>query len=401
MTADPHRDREPRGAAALVVAAGRGARFGAGPPKQYRPLRGETVLARAVRAFLEHPAIDRVHVVIRPEDRALYEAAVGALTLPAPIFGGATRRESALCGLEALAADPPLYVAIHDAARPLVAAAAIARVLAALADGGPALAGAIAAAPIRDTVKRVARGEAVETLPRDSLWLAQTPQAFRFAAILAAHRAAESAPDGGAVLTDDAAVAERAGLRVAAVACDEDNPKITTEGDLARAARPPPGGIRVGSGFDAHRFASGGGRVALCGVTVPHDRGLAGHSDADAALHAVTDALLGAVAAGDIGAFFPSDDAQWAGADSARFVRLARDIAARAGGRIAHIDVTIICERPRIAPHRAAMRARLAEILELPESAVSVKATSTDGLGFSGRGEGLAAQATATVEMAG
>lgn len=399
MNAGPRPDRAPGDTAALIAAAGRGARFGAGPPKQYRLLRGETVLARAARAFLEHPAVQRVHIVIRGEDRALYDAATRGLALPPPVIGGATRRESVLRGLEALAAAPPARVAIHDAARPLVSAAAIARVIAALDEGGPGLAGAIAAAPVRDTVKRAARGKPLATVPRDALRLAQTPQVFRFPAILAAHRAAaQSAPDDAA-LTDDAAVAERAGLRVAAVLCEEDNPKITAERDLARAARLLPGGIRVGSGFDAHRFAPGGDRVVLCGVAVPHECGLAGHSDADAPLHAVTDALLGAVAAGDIGAFFPPTDAQWAGADSARFVRRALEVVAAAGGRLAHIDVTIICERPRIAPHRAAMRARLAALLQLPESAVSVKGTTTEGLGFPGRREGLAAHAAATVEM--
>ena len=342
-----------------------------------------------MRAFLAHPRIDRVLAAIHRDDRALYDAAAAGLGALPPAFGGATRQESVRLGLEALASDPPDLVAIHDAARPLVDSDAISRTLAALDD----CAGAVAATPARDALKRVAGGVVAETVPRESVWRARTPQAFRFAEILAAHRAA-----AGADLPDDAAVAERAGLRVAVVETAADNIKIATEADLTLAERLLPTRTRVGAGFDAHRFAAGD-RVTLCGVTIPHDRGLAGHSDADVALHAVVDALLGAVAAGDIGAFFPSDDARWAGRDSAFFVRRAREAVAAAGGRVRHVDVTAICERPRLAPYRAAMRARLAALLELPPEAVSVKATTTDGLGFTGRGEGVAAQATATVEV--
>ena len=380
--------------AALVVAAGRGARFGGGTPKQYRRLGGRTVLERSLRIFTEHPEVGRTLAAIHAGDRALYDAAAAGLDLPEPVIGGATRQESARRGLEALAARPPERVVIHDAARPLATAEVVSRALAALATHD----GAAAAVPARDTLKRVADGTMAETIPRDGVRLAQTPQAFRFAGILAAHRAA-----AGLALTDDAAVAERAGLRVAAVESDPDNVKITTEEDLARAERLLPRAVRVGSGFDAHRFAVGGGpggRVMLCGVAVPHDRRLAGHSDADAALHAVVDALLGAVAAGDIGVFFPPGDARWADADSAVFVRRARGEVEAAGGRIVHVDVTIICEAPRIGPWRAAMRARLAGLLGLPEGAVSVKATTTEGMGFAGRGEGIAAQAAATVEVA-
>ena len=380
--------------AALVVAAGRGARFGGATPKQYRRLGGRTVLERSLRIFLEHPEVGRTLVAIHADDRALYDAAAAGLDLPEPVIGGATRQESARRGLEALAARPPERAVIHDAARPLAKAEVVSRALAALATHE----GAVAGVPARDTLKRVVDGAAVETIPRGGVWLAQTPQAFRFADILAAHRAA-----AGLALTDDAAVAERAGLRVAAVESDPDNVKITTGEDLARAERLLPRATRVGSGFDAHRFAADsgpGGRVMLCGVAVPHDRRLAGHSDADPALHAVVDALLGAVAAGDIGVFFPPGDARWAGADSAVFVRRARGAAEAAGGRIVHVDVTIICEAPRIGPRRAAMRTRLAGLLGLPEGAVSVKATTTEGMGFAGRGEGIAAQATATVEVA-
>ncbi len=381
--------------AALVVAAGRGARFGSGTPKQYRRLGGRTVLERSLRIFTEHPEVGRTLAAIHADDRALYDAATAGLGLPEPVIGGAARQESARRGLEALAARPPERVVIHDAARPLATAEVVSRALAALSTHD----GAVAAVPARDTLKRTENGTIAETIPRDGVRLAQTPQAFRFAGILAAHRAA-----AGLALTDDAAVAERAGLRVAAVESDPDNVKITTEADLARAERLLPRAVRAGSGFDAHRFAADaggpGGRVMLCGVAVPHDRRLAGHSDADAALHAVVDALLGAVAAGDIGTFFPPGDARWAGADSAVFVRRARGEVEAAGGRIVHVDVTIVCEAPRIGPWRAAMRARLASLLGLPEGAVSVKATTTEGMGFAGRGEGIAAQATATVEAA-
>ena len=377
------------GAAALIVAAGHGERFGAGLPKQYRRLGGVPILTRSIRTFLGSPEIDRVLVAIHPDHRALYDEAVAGLELPEPALGGATRQDSVRRGLELLASDPPRHVVIHDAVRPLVGARTIARTLAALADS----AGAVAATPARDTLKRVAEGRIVETVPRGAVWHAQTPQAFRFSEILAAHREATDI-----ALTDDASVAERAGLRVAAVESDADNVKITTENDLALAERSLPRQVRVGNGFDVHRFAAAGDHVMLCGLAIPHDRGLAGHSDADVALHAVVDAMLGAVAAGDIGTFFPPDDQTWAGADSAVFVRRARELVTAAGGRLSHIDLTIICEAPRIAPCRDAMRTNLSALLDLPASAVSVKATTTEGLGFAGRGEGIAAQATATVE---
>lgn len=377
-------------AVALVVAAGRGRRFGPGAPKQYRILGGRTVLERSLRVFLEHPAIDRVQAVIHRDDRALYDDATAGLDLPEPAFGGPTRQSSVRLGLEALAVRPPRRVAIHDAARPLVDADAVSRALAAL----DSHAGAVAATPVRDTLKRLAGETVVETVPRESLWRARTPQAFRFADILAAHRAVTETD-----LPDDAAVAERAGLSVTAVECAADNLKIATEEDLALAERLLPRTLRVGSGFDVHRFGPGDG-VTLCGVTIPHDRRLIGHSDADVALHAVADALLGAVAAGDIGALFPSGDPRWAGRDSAFFLRRSCEAVAAASGRVLHVDLTLICERPRIAPYRAAMRERLAALLRLPDGAVSVKATTTDGLGFAGRVEGIAAQATATVEAA-
>lgn len=386
-----------RGCAALIVAAGSGARFGAARPKQYLNLVDQPLLCHSVRAFRRHPAVDAVVVVIQPDHRDLYDAATTGLDLPAPVAGSATRQESVRRGLEHLAAlpVPPAFVLIHDAARPLVSADTIARVRAAL-ETHPA---AIAAVPVTDTLKRAdGDGRVQETVDRARLWRAQTPQGFHFAAILEAHRRC-----AGAEFTDDAAVAEHAGLPVTLVPDSPDNFKVTTPDDLARAARvldAALGDTRTGIGFDVHRFAAGD-HVMLCGVAVPHTHRLEGHSDADVGLHAVTDAILGALGAGDIGTHFPPSDPLWRGADSARFVRHAVDLVAARGGRIAHVDVTLICERPRIGPHRAAMAARLAELLGVAADRVSVKATTTEGLGFTGRQEGIAAQAVATLRLPG
>jgi 2-C-methyl-D-erythritol 4-phosphate cytidylyltransferase/2-C-methyl-D-erythritol 2,4-cyclodiphosphate synthase len=304
-------------------------------------------------------------------------------------------------GLESLEELKPDQVLIHDGARPFVAHDLIDRILAALGEAP----GAIAALPLTDTVKREATGSIggciAGTVAREGLWRAQTPQGFRFAEILAAHRAA-SAEMG---LTDDAAVAEQAGLAVRLVDGDPANLKITTPADLDRAARWLAGAeesrgeeIRGGSGFDVHRFCPGG-QVRLCGIDIPHDFALAGHSDADVGLHALVDAILGALAAGDIGEHFPPSDPEWRGADSALFAAHARDLVADRGGRIVNVDVTLICERPKIGPHRAAMTARLADLLGIDQDRVSVKATTTERLGFTGRGEGIAAQATATLAL--
>lgn len=373
---------------ALVVAAGRGRRFGDPLPKQYLRLAGSPVLRHAVRAFAGHPAIDAVRVVIGPDDAALYAAAVEGIALLDPVIGGSERQDSVRIGLESLADAAPDRVLIHDAARPLVSTAVIDRLLRAL-DDRPA---AIAAMPVVDTVKRGTDGVVTGTLDRTGLWRAQTPQGFHFQAILAAHRAA-----AGLALTDDAAVAERAGHVVALSLGSEENMKITHPDDLARVERlmgiPD---LRVGNGFDVHRFGPGD-RVMLCGIAIPHDAGLVGHSDADVGLHAVTDALLGAIGAGDIGQHFPPTDARWRGADSAVFLKAARDLVTARGGHIRHVDVTLVCERPKVAPHRAAMVARMAALLDITPDRVSVKATTTEGLGFTGRREGIAAQATATI----
>ena len=386
---------------ALVVAAGRGSRFGAGLPKQYAALGGRPLLGHSLEAFARHPRIDRVKAVIHPDDRALYERAAAGLDLLEPAAGGATRQDSVRRGLESLEALAPAAVLIHDGARPFVDAAVIDRVLDALASAP----GAIAALPVTDTLKRSEtgkRGQAghiAATLERAGLWRAQTPQGFRFAEILAAHRAVQGAGPGPE-LTDDAAVAERAGLAVALVEGAPHNIKVTTRDDLLRAERWLAGAYetRVGQGFDVHRFAPGD-HVMLCGLRVPHEAGLKGHSDADVGLHALTDAILGALGAGDIGVHFPPSDARWKDADSAVFLTHARDLVAARGGRIAQVDVTLVCERPRIGARRAEMVARLAELLGIEAGRVSVKATTTEGLGFTGRGEGIAAQATATLSL--
>ncbi|MEI7609658.1 MAG: bifunctional 2-C-methyl-D-erythritol 4-phosphate cytidylyltransferase/2-C-methyl-D-erythritol 2,4-cyclodiphosphate synthase [Rhodospirillaceae bacterium] len=380
---------------ALIVAAGSGERFGGELPKQYLTLAGQPLLRRAIEAFARHPAVSGVQVVYQPAHRNLYDEAVAGLTLPEPVPGGATRQDSGRFGLERVAESPagaPDYVLIHDAARPLVDADTISRVIAAL-ETAPA---AIAAVPVIDTLKKGVDGFAAGTVDRGGLWRAQTPQGFRFSAILEAHRRL-----AGAGLTDDAAVAEAAGLPVALVLGSPDNLKVTTPVDLDRAHRllgrafPD---IRTGMGFDVHRFAPGDG-VMLCGIKVPHSHKLEGHSDADVALHALTDAILGAIAAGDIGSHFPPSEPKWRGVDSTVFLRHAADLVRERGGVLGHVDVTIICERPKVGPHRAAMAARLAEVLEIEPGRVSVKATTTEKLGFTGREEGIAAQAIATVVL--
>lgn len=392
---------------ALIVAAGAGQRAGDGPPKPYRALAGRSVLSRTLAAFARHPGIDRLRVVIRASDAALYGAAARGFEdrLDPPVTGGAERQESVRLGLEAMAADglcgPPELVLIHDAARPFLPAAVIDRTLAALGDGAR---GACAALPAVDTLRRAEDALCGELVDRAGLWRAQTPQAFRFDAILGAHRDLANV-----AVTDDAELARRAGIAVRLIDGAPENLKLTTPADFAfaetwargaegAAASPVP---RIGHGYDVHKFgenADGSSdHVMLCGVAVPHETGLLGHSDADVGLHALTDAVLGAVADGDIGAHFPPSEAVWRGASSDRFLAHAVGLVGARGGRLTHLDVTLICERPKIRPHVAAMRARIAAIAGVPESAVSVKATTSEGLGFTGRREGIAATATATV----
>lgn len=384
---------------AIIVAAGRGARAGAGGPKQYRDLSGSAVIARTAAVFLDHPQIDVLRIIIHRDDRSEYEAAMGELLthdkLLEPVFGGAERQDSVRMGLESIEDQGPRQVLIHDAARPFIDADTISRVINALDTHD----GAIAALPVHDTLKRSGGDHLIETtVSRDGLWRAQTPQGFRFDKILTAHRAA-----AGRKLTDDAAVAEASGMQVALIAGSPDNMKITQARDFGMAETLLGRKItkmeyRTGHGFDVHEFEAGAA-VVLCGVEIAHEKKLKGHSDADAGMHALTDAIFGAISEGDIGDHFPPTDPQWKGAGSEIFLARARDLVAEREGRITHCDVTIICEAPKIGPHRDKMRAALADILEIETSRVSVKATTTEQLGFTGRREGIAAMATATVAL--
>jgi 2-C-methyl-D-erythritol 4-phosphate cytidylyltransferase/2-C-methyl-D-erythritol 2,4-cyclodiphosphate synthase len=386
--------------AALIVAAGSGVRAGLaqGRPKQYAVAGGEPVLRRTLRIFLEHPHVHWVLCAIRAGDEALYEEAVAGLPreklLPA-VPGGATRQLSVLAGLEALSAHLPNSVLIHDAARPFISTECIAATLGALQHYD----GSIAAAPVTDTLKRGVNGRIAGTVAREGLWRAETPQTFHFQKILEAHRAA--AQTAATDFTDDAAIAEWAGLSVGLVENSRQNMKITTAGDLAMADIIADGGtapadMRCGTGFDVHSFGPGD-HVTLCGVKIPHSHGITAHSDGDAGLHALTDALLGTIGAGDIGDHFPPSDPQWRGVDSAVFLDHAVKLVRERGGRVTNADVTLVLERPKIGPHREAMRARMAELLGLELERVSVKATTSEGLGFTGRREGIAALATVTV----
>ena len=370
----------PSRVAAIVVAAGKGLRAGTALPKQFAPWRGRPLVVHSVEAFAS-AGISTIVVVVAPDQldhsRGLLEGFASVRIVP----GGAMRQESVRAGLEALAGDPPDAVLIHDAARPNLPAAVIGRLLAALAD----FPGAIPVLPVVDSLHREGAG----TVAREDLHRVQTPQAFRFGDILAAHRAWEAAPEAG----DDAEVARAAGLKVALVEGDEVLRKITFAGDFAEPAVRWP---RSGTGFDVHRLAEGE-ELWLCGVRIEHSHGLVGHSDADVALHAVTDAVLGAVAAGDIGEHFPPSDPRWRGAASQAFLAHAVALARERGYAVGNVDLTIVCEAPRIGPHRPAMRASLAAILGTGSDAVSVKATTTERLGFTGRGEGIAAQAIATL----
>jgi|SRR5215471_1211710 len=377
---------------ALVVAAGQGSRFGGTLPKQYLPLGSARVLRHAVAALAEHPRVANVLVTIRPEDRALFSSAVAGLRVLPPVAGGATRQDSVRLGLEALASHRPDRVLIHDGARPFPDPRLIDRVIDAL----DRTVAAVPCVPLRDTIKRVEDGTIRKTIDRSALWRAQTPQGFHYGTILAAHRAAI-----GRNLPDDGAVAELADVHPLIVEGSENNLKVTTPEDLSVAERLivlRQGDVRVGQGFDVHPFAPGD-HLWICGIKIPHGMSLAGHSDADAGLHALTDAILGAIGAGDIGMHFPPGDARWQGAASDQFLRHAEDLVRARGGAVAAVDVTIICERPKIGPHRLAMIERVAAILGIVPGRVSIKATTTEKLGFIGRAEGIAAQAVATIRL--
>ncbi len=380
--------------AALVVAGGRGLRAGGQMPKQYRTLRGVPIIRPSLECFLRHPEIGLVQTVIHPDDAELYAAAVAGLDLAAPVHGGATRQASVRAGLEALESRSPKFVLIHDAARPYLSTALVSRAVAAAEASGAAIPGL----PVTDTVKSVdAAGRITATLDRTALRSVQTPQAFDFATLLAAHRRAAAA--GREDFSDDAALAEWAGMAVHVFPGDAGNMKFTTKEDFARAeAQAALADIRTGIGYDVHAFGPGD-HVMLGGVRVAHTHGLAGHSDADVGLHALVDAILGALADGDIGSHFPPSDPQWRGASSDRFLQYAAGRVRARDGRIAHLDLTIVCEAPKIGPHRDAMRTRIAEIAGLSIDRVGVKATTSEQLGFTGRREGIAALATATVRL--
>jgi len=399
----PRSHPSPSATAVVIVAAGRGERAGqADGPKQYRPIGGLPVIRRTVEAFLAHPAIGTIVVAIHRDDAALLDAALPARDPRLRVvFGGATRQASTRLALEALAAEAPDDVLIHDGVRPFVDAALVDRVLAGLDTD----AGVLPALPVSDTLKRGGGGGHVEaTVPRAGLFSAQTPQGFRFAPILAAHRRA--AAEGREDFTDDSAIAEWTGIAVRLVEGSPDNVKLTYAREIAmadeklsqRAAVFPD--VRTGNGYDVHSFEPGD-HVTLCGVAIPHEARLNGHSDADVGLHALTDALLATCGAGDIGVHFPPSDPQWKGAPSRLFVEHAAHIVRARGGRIANADVTLICEAPKVGPHRAAMVAAMSAMLAIAPERISIKATTNEKLGFVGRREGIAAIATATVVFPG
>ena len=382
--------------AAIVVAAGRGTRAGGDVPKQFRTIGGETMLRRALFLLVDHPQVGAIQPVIHPDDLDRFRAIESNDAILAPVFGGATRQASVRAGLEALGPRQPDIVLIHDAARPFATPGLISRAIETATRTGAAVPGL----PVSDTVKSVDAENVVErTLDRNALRLIQTPQAFAFAPLLDAH--VRAAAQGLQDFTDDAALAEWAGLKVSVFEGESGNVKITNPEDFARAEMERIGAlgdVRTGTGIDVHAFGPGD-HVWLGGLKIPHDQTLTGHSDADVVLHALVDAILGALADGDIGSHFPPSDAKWKGAASDQFLAFAVERVKARGGRIAHLDVTIVCEAPKIGPHRDAMRAKIAELTGLPVSRVAVKATTSEQLGFTGRREGILAHATATVRL--
>ena len=382
--------------AAVIVAAGRGTRAGGDLPKQYRALAGEPVIRASLSLFSWHGEVGAVQPVIHRDDMTSYDAAAKGLKLMPPVFGGSTRQASVLAGLEALSAGSPDIVLVHDAARPFCSSGLVSRAIAACAQTGAAIPGL----EVTDTIKRVdSAGLITGTVNRAELRSVQTPQAFAFPALLDAHRKAAAA--GRDDFTDDAALVEWAGLKVVSFAGEASNTKMTTDEDFSRAEAKRLASLadlRIGSGFDVHTFGDGD-HIMLGGIRVPHDRGVVGHSDADVVLHAIVDAILGALADGDIGKHFPPNDMRWKGASSDQFLKFAVQRVTERGGRVAHIDVTVICEAPRVGPHRDAMRARIAEIAGIAVERVGMKATTSEKMGFTGRGEGIAAMATATVRL--
>jgi 2-C-methyl-D-erythritol 4-phosphate cytidylyltransferase/2-C-methyl-D-erythritol 2,4-cyclodiphosphate synthase len=382
--------------AAVVVAAGRGLRAGGDLPKQYRCILGEPMIRPSLAALAGHNGISAVQPVIHGDDAALFKAAVAGIDLLPPVRGGASRQASVRAGLRALESRHPDLVLVHDAARPFASDALITRAIAAAGTSGAA----VPVIAVADTVKTVdATGCVTGTIDRAQLRMVQTPQAFDFAVLLDAHQRAAAV--GRDDFTDDAALAEWAGLKVTTFKGEVGNVKLTTDDDFSRAEVAKLAAlsdVRTGFGFDVHQFGDGD-HVMLGGVRIPHGRGLSGHSDADVVLHALVDAILGALSEGDIGVHFPPTDARWRGASSDRFFAFAVERVHARGGRIAHIDVTIVCEAPRIGPHRDQMRTRIAELAGIPIERVGVKATTSEKMGFTGRGEGMAAFANATVRL--
>lgn len=391
---------------ALIVAAGRGTRArknDLSAPKQYVGLNGEPVLKHVIDGFVKSSVVDKVMVVIHCDDVQSYEALIDGIgdKLLTPVFGGETRQQSVFLGLQALAEINPSYVMIHDGVRPCFSGDLLSKVAEAL----PSSCGVLPALPISDTLKRVDGDCVSETVDRGGLWSAQTPQSFSFSDIFDAHEKASLAvaENSAPSFTDDASIAEWAGLEVKVVLGEVDNIKITTLGDFERGEQilnrkndvgcPD---IRVGQGFDVHKFEPGS-EVILCGVTIPFSQKLKGHSDADVGLHALTDAIYGALGEGDIGTHFPPSEPEWKGASSDIFLAHAANMVREKGGALTHVDITLICELPKIGPHAVAMKTAIASILDIDLSRVSVKATTTEGLGFMGRGEGISAMATATV----
>ncbi len=375
---------------ALIVSAGRGRRISGKTPKQYLPLGGETILSKTARAFINHKKIDAVRIVIHPDDQDLYDTATGGLKLLSPVYGGPERQDSVRNGLESLEELSPLNVLIHDSVRPFVSHSLIDRILNMLLDGK----GCIPGVPIMDAIKLIDDGKIVKSLERSNIWRVQTPQGFPFDQILAAHRSLI-----GNNLADDAAVAEAYGLSVVVVQGLLDNEKITNKEDLEKAMQKHSlkfPDIRVGNGYDVHRFSKGD-FVTICGIKIPFSLGLEGHSDADVGLHALTDAILGALGKGDIGEYFPSTDEQWRNASSHIFLRHAGEVLSSMNASVQNLDITIICEVPKISPYRDEMKNNICEILSISPSRVNVKGKTNETLGFIGRKEGIAAQATATI----
>jgi 2-C-methyl-D-erythritol 4-phosphate cytidylyltransferase/2-C-methyl-D-erythritol 2,4-cyclodiphosphate synthase len=382
--------------AAVVVAGGAGLRASGAVPKQYQLIGGRPVLWWTLKAFCDHPRISCVQPVIGAGHDAMFTLAVGNLPVEAPVIGGATRQESCRLGIEALAGKNPDHVLVHDAARPFVSARLIDAVVGALSDND----GVVPGIAVSDTIKQAPRGIVARTVDRTGLWTVQTPQGFAYGAIREAYRQAHDHALEG--ITDDAGIAEKAGLRVAVVPGELENRKLTTELDIitadkllsARALTD----VRVGHGVDIHGFEDGT-HVILCGVPIPHNQKLKGHSDADAAMHALTDAILGAIGEGDIGTHFPPSDMRWKDAPSSIFLTKAMELLRERRGVIGNADLAILCEAPRISPHIPAMKAKLAPLLGVGPDRIAIKATTTEKLGFIGRGEGIAAFATVTVRL--